>query len=396
MLNMSYQTKRELVERWQERYQQSGVQRKSLILSEFCGLTGHDRKHAIKLMTGRAGRRKRKAGRKREYGRDVERVLAEFWILTDQLCSKLLVEALPEWIPHYEQEYGELDCALRKKLLNISAASMDRLLAARRIKTERWRRKGPKPGTLIRSQIPLRTGPWEVEGPGYLEVDTVAHGGGSMAGDFCWSLNMTDISTGWTCTRGIWNCGQHGVVKAVRNVEAELPFALLGFDSDNGHEFINHHLKRYLTDRSPAILFTRSRPYRKNDNAYIEQKNWTHVRQLLGYDRLGHSELAPLLNELYTSAWNPLRNCFMPMMKLLSKERVGSRYRKKYDRPRTPYQRLLDSGKLSRQQTKDLKAWKANLNPLELKDRVEDSLKKLWATTRRLDEAIATRYRRVA
>lgn len=393
---MSYRAKRELVERWQARYQRSGVRRKSMILDEFCALTGHDRKHAVKLLRGRAGCRRQQAGRKKTYGREVEGVLVQLWVLTDQLCSKLLVAALPEWLPPYEQKHGPLALGLRQKLLAISAASVDRMLAPHRVQTARWRRRGPKPGTLIRSQIPLRPGPWETNQPGFLEVDTVAHCGGSMAGNFCWSLNMTDIATGWTCTRGIWNCGQHGVVRAVRNVEEVLPFALRGFDSDNGHEFINHQLKRYLTARTEPIAFTRSRAYRKNDNAHIEQKNWTHVRQLLGYDRLEHPELVTLLDRLYVEAWNPLRNFFMPTMKLVSKERIGSRYRKRYDAPKTPYQRLLHSDGLTRDQAQALKAWKARLNPVELKTKVEEGLDTLWKTVRRLDEKGARLYGRVA
>lgn len=383
---MSQQTKKELLEHWRPKYQQAGRGRKHQILNEFCELTGHERKHAIKLMNGQVGRRRNPPGRKRRYGEDVLSVLKALWSWTDQLGSKHLVAALPEWLPYYEQRTGALPPALRKKLLEMSAATVDRLLAPYRVKTDSWRRRMPKPGTILRAQIPVRTGPWEVTSPGWLEVDTVPHSGGSMAGNFLWSLTLTDIFTGWTCGRAIWNCGQHGVVEAVQGVEASLPFPLLGFDSDNGHEFINHHLRHYLMDRPRAVDFTRSRAYHKNDNAHVEQKNWTHVRHLLGYERLEHPELVDAVNDLYRTAWDPLKNFFMPSVKLTHKQRLGSRYRKTYDLPQTPFQRLIRSGTLTRQARKHLQDQKRSLNPLILKEQVEVKLKAIWELVRKLDK----------
>lgn len=178
--------------------------------------------------------------------------------------------ALPEWLPYYEERIGPIDRRLREQLLAMSASTVDRLLAPYRMRTESWRRRMRKPGTILRAQIPIRTGPWQAKEPGWMEVDTASHGGGSMVGNFLWSLTFTDIHTGWTCGRAVWNCGQHGVPQVVQEVEASLPFRLLGFDSDNGHEFVNHHLRRYLLDRPRALNFTRSRAYHKNDNAHVE------------------------------------------------------------------------------------------------------------------------------
>lgn len=383
---MSQRTQKELLEHWRPKYRQGGRGRKQQILDEFCELTGHDRKHAIKLMKGQAGRRRNPPGRKRRYGEDVVPLLKALWEWTDQLGSKHLVAALPEWLPYYEERTGSVDSALREQLLTMSAATVDRLLAPYRVQTESWRRRMPKPGTILRAQIPVRTGPWQVEGPGWMEVDTVPHCGGSMAGNFLWSLTFTDIHTGWTCGRAIWNCGQHGVVEAVQEVEASLPFPLLGFDSDNGHEFINHHLRRYLVDRPRAVDFTRSRAYHKNDNAHVEQKNWTHVRQLLGYERLEHLELVAAVNDLYRTAWDPLKNFFIPSVKLTHKQRIGSRYRKKYDAPQTPFRRLMTSGGLNRKAKKTLMDYRHSINPLILKEQVETNLRKIWALVQKLDK----------
>jgi hypothetical protein len=304
--------------------------------------------------------------------------LKVIWMWTDQLCSKLLKAALPEWIGFYEKRFGPLDAEVRRKLLKVSPAQIDRLLAPYRVKTERWRHRGPKPGTVIRAQVPIRTGPWQENVPGYLEVDTVAHCGGSMAGDFIWSITYTDILSGWTCNRASWNCGRHGILEQTRDMEERLPFELLGFDSDNGGEFLNNHLYTYLTDRKKPVCFTRSRAYRKNDNAHVEQKNWTHVRQLLGYERLQNPQMVERINDLYRTAWEPYHNFFRPCVKLVGKERIGSRYRKKYDQPKTPYQRLMECGHLTEHQRKALKTMKARLNPFELKEAIEQKLQQIF------------------
>ena len=302
-------------------------------------------------------------------------------------CSKILVALLPEWLGYYESQEGLLSDEVRRKLLAISASQTDRLLIPHRDETQRRRWGRCKPGSLLRREIPVRTGPWDPQTrPGYLEFDTVSHGGTSMAGSFVWSLTATDIRTGWTSQRAVWNCGQHGVTERIREIEQTLPFSLLGADSDNGHEFLNHHLKRYLCQREYPVEFTRSRAYRKNDNAHVEQKNWTHVRQLLGYDRFSYEEFVPLINDLYIQAWEPFHNFFKPTMKLVSKVRIGSRYRKRYDKPQTPFQRLLDSGILSPEQIRKLQDLKASLNPLVLKRAIEEKLQGIFDRLHHLDQ----------
>src|SRR5690606_31184711 len=179
--------------------------------------------------------------------------------------------------------------------------------------------------------------------PGFLEADTVAHCGGSLSGDFVWSVTYTDICSGWTCNRAVWNKGSTGIVEATREVEAALPFDLLGFDCDNGSEFLNWHLVRYFQQRPCPVSFTRSRPYKKNDHAHVEQKNWSHVRQLLGYDRFEDPHLCPLINTLYRDYWEPLNNYFIPNAKLIHKTRLGSKIKIRHDKQMTPCARLRPS-----------------------------------------------------
>jgi len=368
------QSKREYLLAIWERYQRVGRRFKSKILDEFCAVCGYTRKYAIGLLSRKPRRRQCKPGPRRRYDGQVLEPLKVIWLAAEQMCSKRLKAALPLWLPFYEQEHGPLVEAVRKKLLQISAASIDRLLKKERA---RYRGKGlcgTRPGGLLKHQIPIRTDNDDVDRPGFLEADTVAHCGNSLAGDFIWSLTFTDIFCQWTENRATWNKGAEGVLGQVKDVEANLPFELLGFDVDNGSEFLCFHLWRYLLDRPRPVPLTRSRPYRKNDQAHVEQKNWTHVRQLLGYQRLEQPELVPLINELYRT-WGLLHNFFCPNLKLLSKTRKGAKTIRKYSPPQTPYQRLLESKHLSQEQKQKLQNRFQQLNPLQLKREIEQKLK---------------------
>ena len=368
------QSKREYLLAIWERYQRVGRRFKSKILDEFCAVCGYTRKYAIGLLSRKPRRRQCKPGPRRRYDGQVLEPLKVIWLAAEQMCSKRLKAALPLWLPFYEQEHGPLVEAVRKKLLQISAASIDRLLKKERA---RYRGKGlcgTRPGGLLKHQIPIRTDNDDVDRPGFLEADTVAHCGNSLAGDFIWSITFTDIFCQWTENRATWNKGAEGVLGQVKDVEANLPFELLGFDVDNGSEFLCFHLWRYLLDRPRPVPLTRSRPYRKNDQAHVEQKNWTHVRQLLGYQRLEQPELVPLINELYRT-WGLLHNFFCPNLKLLSKTRKGAKTIRKYSPPQTPYQRLLESKHLSQEQKQKLQNRFQQLNPLQLKREIEQKLK---------------------
>jgi hypothetical protein len=294
------------------------------------------------------------------------------------MCSKRLVAAIPLWLPFYEKAYEKLSDEVRNKLLSISAATIDRLLAPTRAKTRPRGLCATKPGSLLRNQIPIRTHNWDISQPGFMEADTVAHCGNSLAGNFIWSLTLTDIHTGWTECRATWNNGATGVVKQIKNIEANLPFELQGFDCDNGSEFLNHHLVRYFSDRKPKIKFTRSRPYKKNDNAHVEQKNWSYVRQLLGYDRLDNPKLVELINNLYSNQWSLYQNHFCPTLKLIEKKRINSKYYKKYETPRTPYQRLIVSPYVSKKDKKTLENLHQTLDPFKLKRQIDRQLKDIF------------------
>ena len=357
-----------------ERYQRVGRRFKSKILDEFCAVCGYTRKYAIGLLSRKPRRRRRKPGPRRRYDGEVLEPLKAIWLAAEQLCSKRLKAALPLWLPFYEQERGPLAAPVRKKLLQMSAASIDRLLKKERA---RYRGKGlcgTRPGGLLKHQIPIRTDNDDVDRPGFLEADTVAHCGNSLTGDFIWSITFTDIFCQWTENRATWNKGAQGVLEQVKDLEVHLPFELLGFDVDNGSEFLCFHLWRYLLDRPRPVPLTRSRPYRKNDQAHVEQKNWTHVRQLLGYQRLERPELVPLINELYRT-WGLLHNFFCPNLKLLSKTRKGARTIRKYSLPQTPFQRLLESHHLSQEQKLKLQNQFQQLNPLQLKREIEEKLR---------------------
>jgi hypothetical protein len=383
-LKMSETSTEEILKMMRPRYARRGREARAKLLDEFCQLCGYERKYASKLLSGKRraeGRIAARSGSKPIYGAAERKVLKAIWLADEQPCGKRLKAAVPLWLPDYEREQGTLDETVREKLHKMSAATMDRLLAPCRVSLGSRGRCGTRPGTLLRQQIPIRTEHWDVAGPGWLEADTVAHCGESMAGNFCWTVTLTDVHTQWTETRAVWNKGQYGVQKRIEEVEKALPFAILGFDSDNGGEFINWHLADYFSIRSKAVAFTRSRAYRKNDNARVEQKNWTHVRQLVGYGRLEKPEQAEQLNTLYVKEWNLFRNFFCPTMKHIKTEVNGSRKKRIYDQPATPFERLKACAESDPAQIARLEKLKATLRPFALKRRIEKSLKRLLQTS---------------
>jgi len=362
------------------RYRRAGKKAKTKVLDEFCAVCGYHRKYAIRLLNrSRKPSKRRRVGRKPIYAApELLTALKRIWFACDQMCSKKLKAAIPLWLPFYETVHKPLAPKTRDKLLSVSAATIDRLLRPVRLVHGRKGLGGTKPGSLLKNQIPIRTHFWDVSQPGFLEADTVAHCGNSLAGDFVWSLTMTDIHTTWTENRATWNKGARGVVAQVQDIEAHLPFALQGFDCDNGSEFLNFHLVRYFTDRPKAVAFTRSRPYQKNDNAHVEQKNWSHVRQLFGYDRFEDPQLLPLMNKLYANEWSLYQNHFCPSMKLIEKQRINSKYRKKYDAPQTPFHRVLASDHVADEIKESLKAVHHSLNPFILKRAIEKKLRVIF------------------
>lgn len=376
---MSLSEKRAYLEAIRRRYRQASRGKKSKILDEFCAVCGYNRKYAIRALRRRKAKKRAKPGRKPWYDSTILlEPLKAIWLATDQMCSKRLKVALREWLPHYEKENGNLDDAIRFQLYGISPATIDRLLKPLRIEYPTKGLSGTKPGRLLKTHIPIRTDNWDITQPGFMEVDTVAHCGNSLAGDFVWSLTMTDILTAWTENRATWNKGADGVIKRVEDIEKSLPFMLLACDCDNGSEFVNHHLVRYLMKRDKPVKFTRSRAYHKNDNAHVEQKNWTHVRHLFGYDRFDNPALVDLMNDLYANEWSLYQNHFCPMMKLIEKKKINSRYYKRYDKPLTPYYRVLGSPHVTKEAKDRLREQHKKLNPFELKRIIDAKLKHIF------------------
>ncbi len=361
---MSQLSRKEYLANMRWRYARRGREGKSRLLDELCEVCGYDRKYAIKLLGGEPAASRGKVGRKPVYAKEVVAVIK------------------PIWLPHYERREGVLSKSLRRRVLAASAATLDRLLSTyRSAHPKRWR--APKPGTLIKAQVPVRTDNHDITEPGSIEADSVAHCGGSLLGNLVSSVNLTDIVSQWTQTRAVSNKGQHGVVSAIAHMEAALPFVLRSVDIDNGSEFLNWHLKAYLEQRKdkPSVQLTRSRPYHKNDNAHIEQKNWTHVRQLIGYDRLGEEVCVEALNAVYED-WNLLQNLFCPTMKLKEKKREGGKYHKTYHRARTPAEPLLAWSGLSKDKRAWIKKMQREQDPFELHRRVEVKLRELWKIVR--------------
>lgn len=381
---MSPRSKKDYLEAIYLRYKNASRKEKTTILNEFCQNCGYHRKHAIRLLR-RFKRfikpKYKKRGKPSVYNKPlVVEPLERIWHTANLPCSKRLKVILPLWLPSYEKEFGRLSIFAVRALLKISPSTIDRLLKPTRIKYRKRGRATTKPGTLLRKQIPIKTNQWDETSPGFLEADTVAHCGDSLIGMFAYTIDFVDIATGWTEQRAAWGKGESGVLEQIKNVENYLPFPLLGFDSDNGSEFLNYHLLRHFTQRKQPVQFTRSRPYHKDDNAHIEQKNWTHVRQWLGYHRLDNPVVIPLLNQLYTSEWRLYHNFFCPSVKLISKKLIGAKTIKCYDSPKTPYQRVLESKKVLPSVRRKLKEQFKGLNPFKLRKAIERDLKRIFNT----------------
>jgi hypothetical protein len=379
---MSSRSKREYLEAIYLRYKRGSRKHKAIILDEFCAACGYHRKHAIRLL--RKFRRfikpkGKKKGRRPLYRKEsILKPLKRIWLAANLPCSKRLKAVLPLWLPGYAQQYGTLPQEVTEALMAVSPATIDRILKPVRTKYAGRGRSTTKPGTLLRNQIPIKTNQWDESRPGFLEADTVAHCGTSMAGMFAFTIDCVDIATGWTEQRAVWGKGETAVLQQIEDIEESLPFPLLGFDSDNGSEFLNYHLLRHFTKRKLPVQFTRSRAYHKDDNSHVEQKNWTHVRQWLGYRRFDIPEIVPLLNELYKTHWRLFHNFFCPSVKLIAKQRIASKTIKRYDTPKTPYQRILDSPHIPDSVKYALTEQFQKMNPFHLRKAMEEKLKRIF------------------
>jgi hypothetical protein len=376
--DMSKETKDEVLIRLRRRYGTAGVKHKGKLLDQAVELLGYHRKAAIRALRHPqlhkvVPRVSLALGRPRMYHPETLRpILKPIWFSAFQPCGSRLQALLPEWVPAYELDHRRLDRDVRQCLLQASARTLDRLIAPLRVGLAR--RGGTRPGSLLRQSIPIR-GSWTEEGPGWLEMDTVALCGGRLDDRHLWMLDGVDIRTDWTELRALENRGQTCTLQQIAHLEQSLPFALLGLDSDNGGEFINHHLVAYLGQRPKPVLFTRGRPYRKNDNARVEQRNWTHVRQHFGYERYDHPPVAPLINSLCQGALGQLLNHFLPTHLLKEKRRKGNRTVRIYGPALTPYARVLAAAEVTAAKKAELRSLHEKLNPFALARDIEQQKK---------------------
>jgi hypothetical protein len=375
---MSQSTRSEVLKKLRRRYENAGLIHKRKLLDQAQELLGYHRKSAIRALRAPA----LAPGPRILTGRPVAYEpglllpgLRPIWEAASHACGRRLVAMLPEWLPAYEQHERRIPEAAREQLLGASARTLDRLLAP--LRHQASGRCLTRPGTLLRHQIPIRGSVWEDNKAGWLEVDTVALCGGSTAGEYAWMVDGVDYATTWVLVRAIWGRGQAATLAALQDMEASLPFALLGLDSDNGGEFINHHVVQWLQKRARPVYFTRSRPYKKDDNAHVEQKNWTHVRQTFGYERHDNPEVVEKINALAKGAYGQLRNYFHASLKLECKERHAGKIRRVYGPAQTPLARVLASAEVSARTKRSLQAEKAGLNPFALKQAVDRSLKEI-------------------
>jgi hypothetical protein len=364
-----------------KRYAKASKKGKGVMLDELCKLTGWTRRHARRALTQALEQPKRPAVRSKIYGQEVGDALGFIWALLGAPAGKRLAPFLPEIIEVLERT-GERAFApeVRAKLLRISAATIDRMLATERARLRIRGRSGTKPGSILKRQIPIRTfADWDDARPGFCEVDLVAHDGGSGDGEFCQTLVLTCVATGWTEMRALRNKAQRWSFAAIVDIEATMPFPLLGLDSDNGSEFINDQLYRWC--QANEVTFTRSRPYRKNDSCFVEQKNFPIVRQQVGYARYDTEAELQVLTELY-GYLRLFVNFFQPQMKLVSKARRGAKVTRRYDTATTPYRRALASRKIDAETKAALTQTYLGLNPVALRRRIGDLQDRLLEVNR--------------
>lgn len=379
---MSQRSKRELLDEIRPRYLKAKKSKKKAILDEFVAATSYHRKYAIRVLKhGRPRRSTKKHGLRKVYQGEVVVALEQIWEVCGRICSKRLHPFLPEMVKVLER-CGELRLSEQTKILlsQMSRSTIDRCLDPARFEHPRRGLSTTKPGSLLKKAIPVRTfTSWDEDRPGFLEIDLVAHCGGTTEGQYVHTLTCVDLSTGWIECQAVRQRTQQAVFEAIQTVRTYLPFRLLGLDSDNGSEFINDLLYHYCL--SEKITFTRSRPYQKNDQAHVEQKNWSVVRRLIGYDRFESQEEFLLLQSIYADL-RLYTNFFQPVLKLVAKEHVDKKVIKRYDVAATPFQRALASPDIPLEAKARLTNLYVQLNPVQLRTSIDAKVAKLWNISR--------------
>lgn len=367
---MTNEAKSLYLKKIQKRYKNSSKKEKSKILDEYIEVCGYSRNYAIKKLSKSPDSSLKRRGRKSVYDFKTTYHLVALWKVM-RMCSKRMKAAMPLWLEYYE--HPQCDQEVRMKLLSMSTSTMDRLL---RPFKDKMRRGKSSTESFVKNNIPIELLNAKVTEPGFIESDTVIHCGNSMLGKYAVSLTMTDLFSGWTENRAVWTKHSGSVLEKIKDIRSSLPFRMKGFASDNGSEFLTRETVKYFNDnRHGRVKFVRRRPYKKNDNAHVEQKNDTHVRQLFGYARLDNPDLIDIMNDIYKNYWNPFNNFFCPVMKLEKKYRHGARIRKKYDEPKTPYERLLASEKLTELQKQNLKLTMEGINPIKMRATLEQKMR---------------------
>jgi hypothetical protein len=374
---MSQRSKHEYFEVMYARYRHATAPQKQALLDELCRVCGYHRKHAIRKLNQplREISRRNRPVRGLTYSAQTLSILTRVWEAAGYPWSLRLKALLPLWMPWIKQHF-RVTTAIEQQLVRISPRQIDRRLQGHKRKLRKRIYGRTKPGALLKHQIPIRTTHWNVTTPGYVEIDLVAHSGKAASGTFIFSLNLTDIFTGWVETRAVMGKGQQSIVKALTEVCATLPFELKGIDSDNGSEFINAHLVRFCEQHH--LQFTRGRPYQKDDNAHIEQKNWTHVRKVMGWERYDTPPALAAMNAFYAGPWRTMMNSFQPSIKLQKKVRKGSHLIRKYDQPQTPLDRLLARQQGNRTRLHALERQRTSCDPFAAAQTIETQLQAIW------------------
>ncbi len=372
-------SKREYLIELKKKYFKSRKKKKIQLLDDFCVFTGYHRKSALRLINNHlACKWKHYRPRKRYYDQAVVDAMLVLWRACDEVCAERFQPYIP-YILEKMIECGELTIAVatpevKEKLLKISLGTVKKILHKTKHRSTIRIKGTTRPGSLLKSQIAIRYGDWKDTDPGWCETDTVAHGGDSVTGDFIYTLDVIDLYSGWSEQAAIWGKGEMATKLQMDKIKKRLPFKLLGLNPDNGSEFINWQLYRYCKKNN--ISLTRTRSYHKNDNPHIEQKNWTAIRQLIGYSRLDKRKQQYPLNDLYENEWRLYLNFFQPMMKLKKKTKdlETGRIKKIYYPAKTPYQRLLEHPKTTKEQKDMLVSIYRQLNPIILKQQINKKL----------------------
>lgn len=384
---MSNQAKRQYLQAIIDRYKAATKREKTKILDEFSAVCGYGRKYAVVLLSGKMlpDKSQKRRGHPPVYPPELLLPHIRFlWFRMGQISGRLMKEAFKDWLPRYKENGVTLQVI--KLLEEISASTLERML--KQLRCERKSSKGLSstyPAKYMQNKIPLRTFDADIDRPGHTQTDTVAHCGTTLVGQFAHSVTVTDIDSTWTEARAIYTKQGSEVKMALSDIEDSLPFAILALNSDSGSEFLNEEVANFAWDhKGRKIDFTRSRPYKKNDNCFVEQKNYTYVRDVFGYERIDDLALVEMMNDIYVNYWLPLHNFFIPTFKILEKVRMGSQIKKKYGPPVTPYQRLMTAKYFSESRKQALKKRYDALDPFDLSEGLG---KKLHAFNLRLKQS---------